>query len=184
MSYDYEQFKKDAHDILKADPGPAGREKVAARLGALLDNDDFIEAFCENARPGRHVIYEDPEQHWQLMVHRMTEAHKGVPHDHGASWAIYGQAIGHTDMSLWKRLDGEGEGSARLEKVKEYRLTRGKAGVYNGNEIHSIAYPAGAVFVRVTGCDLDQIPRLRYDLARGTAKAEQSASMLHAGTAG
>lgn len=185
MSYSYDQFRKDAHDILQADPGPAGREKVAAKLGALLDNDDFVRTYCENAKPGRQVIHEDPEQHWQLMVHYMMEGHKGVPHDHGQSWAIYGQAIKHTDMSLWRRLDGGGgEGGAKLEKVTEYRLTRGKAGVYNGHEIHSIAYPAGAVFVRVTGCDLDTIPRRRYDVASGTVKTERSASMLHAGTAG
>lgn len=185
MSYSFDQFKKDAHDLLKADPGPAGREKVAARLGALLNNDDFIRDYCEKAKPGRHVIHEDPEQHWQIMVHYMKDAHKGVPHDHGKSWAIYGQAIKHTDMSLWKRLDdGGGEGQAKLEKVKEYQLTRGKAGVYNGSEIHAIAYPAGAVFVRVTGCDLDLIPRRRYDVAQGVVRTEQSASMLHAGTSG
>jgi hypothetical protein len=88
-------------------------------------------------------------------------------------------------MSLWKRLDAGGsEGSARLEKVKEFQLTRGMSGVYNGNEIHAIAYPAGSVFVRVTGCDLDTVERLRYDVAKGTVKSEKAASLVHAGQNG
>jgi len=185
MALSYERFKTEAHDILAAEPGPKGREKVAARLGELLKNDDFIAEYCETAKPGRHVIYEDPEQRWQIMVHHMTQAHKGVPHDHGKSWAIYGQAIKHTDMSLWKRLDaGGGDGAAKLEKVKEFTLSRGDAGVYNGSEIHAIAYPAGSVFVRVTGCDLDQIERLRYNVAEGTVKTEKSATLLQHGVTG
>jgi len=185
MSYSLQDFAKDAHDILKKEPGPSGREKVAGKLSQLVKDDDFLKQYCENAKPGRHVIYEDPELHWQIMVHNMLEAHKGVPHDHGKSWAIYCQAIKHTDMSLWKRLDaGSSAGSAKVEKVKEFKLTRGVSGVYSGNEIHSIAYPAGAVFVRVTGCDLDTIERLRYDVAKGTVKAEKSATLIHAGQNG
>ena len=185
MSYTLQDFAKDAHDILKKEPGSAGREKVAGKLSQLVKDDAFLKAYCEKAKPGRHVIYEDPELHWQIMVHYMKEPHKGVPHDHGKSWAIYCQAIKHTDMSMWKRLDGGGDsGSAKLEKVKEITLTRGVSGVYNGHEIHSIAYPADAVFVRVTGCDLDTIERRRYDLAKGTVRAEKSASLVHAGQTG
>jgi hypothetical protein len=185
MSYTLQDFARDAHDILKKEPGTSGREKVADTLSRLVKDDDFLAQYCEKAKPGRHVIYEDPELGWQIMVHHMTEAHKGVPHDHGKSWAIYCQAIKHTDMSLWKRLDGGGgDGSAKLEKVKDYQLTRGVSGVYNGSEIHAIAYPAGAVFVRVTGCDLDTVERLRYDVAKGTVKSEKAASLLHAGQTG
>ena len=47
----------------------------------------------------------------------------------------------------------------------------GHAGIYQDGKIHSIDYPDNARFVRVTGTNLDQITRVRFDLATG--KVEQ-----------
>ena len=91
------------------------------------------------------------------------------PHDHGASWAIYGQAVGYTDMTEWARLDdGSAEGVAKIEKANEYRLERGDAGIFDDFKIHSISYPAGARFIRVTGVDLSTIARARFDAENNT----------------
>jgi hypothetical protein len=179
MAYTLEAFAKDAQEILSRDPGPAGREQIARKLEALLAEDSFIQKYCEGDVPkGRTVLYEDPKLGFQILRHAMATDHVGVPHDHGASWAVYGQAVKHTDMTVWKRLDdGKEPGKAKIEKDKSYRLTRGKAGVYNGADIHSIAYPAGAIFIRVTGTDLEKVERLRYDPEKGTVVAERRASM-------
>ena len=45
----------------------------------------------------------------------------------------------------------------------------GQAGIYQEGAIHSIEYPAKARFIRVTGTNLDRIPRRRFDLATGKA---------------
>lgn len=182
MAYTLEAFAKDAHDILSREPGPAGREEIARKLEALLAEDGFVAKYCEGqVPPGRTVLYEDPKLGFQILRHAMVADHTGVPHDHGKSWAVYGQAVKHTDMTVWKRLDeGTEAGKAKLEKDKSYRLTRGKAGVYNGADIHSIAYPAGAIFIRVTGTDLEKVERLRYDTDKGTVLAERRASMQNA----
>jgi hypothetical protein len=45
--------------------------------------------------PGRHTLYEDPELGFVVLSHVNAKAAKSPPHDHGASWAIYGQAL-HT----------------------------------------------------------------------------------------
>ncbi|MBV8418668.1 MAG: hypothetical protein JOZ26_01490, partial [Hyphomicrobiales bacterium] len=93
-------------------------------------------------------------------------------HDHGASWAIYGQATHYTDMIEWEREDdGRNPGEAKLKPVKKYRLLPGHAGIYQDGTIHSIDYPDYARFVRVTGTNLDKIKRVRFDLASG--KVEQ-----------
>jgi len=42
--------------------------------------------------------------------------------------------------------------------------------------IHNIEFPDGARFVRVTGTDLEKIPRLKFDQARGIAEIIESAS--------
>ena len=43
----------------------------------------------------------------------------------------------------------------------------GHAGIYQDGTIHSINYPDQARFVRVTGTNLDRIPRVSFDLASG-----------------
>lgn len=170
MGYTVEQFAADSRAILKADPGPAGRQQVIAKLKALLMEDDFVAAHCgPDARVGSNLIYEDPELGFQVLAHVMNKEYKGGPHDHGASWAIYGQAVKHTDMTEWRRTDdGSEAGKADLVIDREYRMERGDAGIFENGAIHSIAYPEGSRFIRVTGCDLSTIARGRYDADKGT----------------
>ena len=90
---------------------------------------------------------------------------------------VYGQATKHTDMTVWKRLDdGSGAGEAKLVAERTYRLEPGHAGIYDVGAIHSIDYPDKSRFVRVTGRDLDLVPRLRFDLAAGRAVTIESVS--------
>ena len=80
---------------------------------------------------------------------------------------------GHTDMTEWNRLDdGTEDGKARIETAKSYRLERGQAGIFDDHAIHSISYPAGARFVRITGVNLDTIKRGRYDPEAETVAVE------------
>jgi hypothetical protein len=80
-------------------------------------------------------------------------------------------------MTEWRRTDGKTDpGPATIEVVKQYRLEPGHAGTYDIRAIHNIEFPDGARFVRVTGTDLERIPRLKYDLAKGVAEVIESAS--------
>ena len=175
MTYRLDEFAADAHDILQRDPGPAGREALCAKLEKLLQDDDFIAAYCgPGADAGAHLIHHDPQTDINVLAHIMEKDHTGWPHDHGTSWAIYGQAVEHTDMTAWKRLDdGSEAGRGVLERGDTRRMERGAVGVFNEGAIHSIAYPAGARFVRVTGTDLSRIERLRFDPEKGTVVSER-----------
>ena len=51
-----------------------------------------------------------------------------------------------------------------VEEQETFRLSPGDAGKFEVGEIHSIHFPDGAQFVRVTGTDLDAIPTNRFDL--------------------
>ena len=114
---------------------------------------------------GLKVLYEDPELGFQILAHINDKARVSPPHDHGASWAIYGQATQYTDMIEWEREDdGADPGQAKLKPVKKYRLKPGHAGIYQDGTIHSIDYPDQARFIRVTGTNLDNIERVRFDL--------------------
>jgi predicted metal-dependent enzyme (double-stranded beta helix superfamily) len=168
MSYDLDRFIADCRSILKRDPGPKGREEVRTRLERLLADEDFVEAYCGDSVPrGLKLLYEDPELGFQILAHINDKARVSPPHDHGASWAIYGQATQYTDMVEWEREDGGKSDTAKLKPVKKYRLLPGHAGIYQDGKIHSIDYPDGARFIRVTGTNLDNIERVRFDLASG-----------------
>jgi hypothetical protein len=169
MSYDLEAFTSDCRAILERDPGPAGREQVRVKLEQLLSNKDFIEKYCgEHVPRGLTVLYEDRDLGFQVLSHINDKARVSPPHDHGASWAIYGQATHYTDMIEWEREDdGSDPGQAKLKPVKKYRLLPGHAGIYQDGRIHSIDYPDYSRFIRVTGTNLDNIDRVRFDLASG-----------------
>jgi predicted metal-dependent enzyme (double-stranded beta helix superfamily) len=168
MAYELDQFISDCRSILSQDPGPAGREKVRTQLERLLQNPDFVRRNCEEATRGLHVLYEDPELGFQVLAHINDKARVSPPHDHGDSWAIYGQATHYTDMTEWEREDGGADPAhAKLKPAKKYRLMPGHAGIYQDGKIHSIDYPDHARFVRVTGTNLDRIDRVRFDLKTG-----------------
>jgi hypothetical protein len=99
---------------------------VRVLLEKLLTN----KAFFDEALARRHRwTRASSTRTWILvsyvgMLHRQTG--EVLPHDHGSSWVIYGQAVKYTDMSEFRLLDGgNGAGEAKLEQVKSYRLEPG-----------------------------------------------------------
>jgi len=169
VPYDLDQFIADCRSLLSRDPGPVGRDQVRVQLERLLANPDFVRAYCGDDVPrGLKVLYEDPDLGFQILAHINDKARVSPPHDHGDSWAIYGQATHYTDMIEWERVDdGSDPGHARLQPTKTYRLMPGHAGIYQDGKIHSIDYPDHARFIRVTGSNLDKIKRVRFDLETG-----------------
>lgn len=172
MAYDLDQFIADCRASLSRDPGPQGREQVRLYLERLLANPDFVQEYCGDQVPrGLKVLYEDPKLGFQVLAHINDKARVSPPHDHGASWAIYGQATKYTEMTEWAREDdGSDPQHAKLKPLKKYRLNPGEAGIYQDGTIHSIDYPDYARFVRVTGTNLDKIDRIKIDLKTGTVE--------------
>jgi predicted metal-dependent enzyme (double-stranded beta helix superfamily) len=175
MAYDLDAFCRDCRAALKSDTGPSGREAVRHLLEKLLAEKEFLAEHVTTAPPGRHTLYEDPELGFVVLAHINPRGGKSPPHDHGTSWAVYGQVTEYTDMTEWHRSDGgTGPGPASIEVARKYRLEPGRAGIYDVRAIHAIDYPDGARFVRVTGTDLERVPRLKFDLAKGEAQIIES----------
>jgi len=172
MPYDLSRFIDDCRATLKRDPGPAGREKIRALLERLLQDEDFIAAHCSDSAPkGLYVLHDDAELGFQILAHINEKARASPPHDHGESWAIYGQAASYTDMTEYERVDeGADPNVAHLAVTRKYRLNPGQAGIFQDGAIHSIDYPDGSRFVRVTGTNLDRIKRASFDLKTGAVK--------------
>lgn len=165
MAYSFDEFQRDTRDALKQRPGPEARQAIRSNLERLLHNEAFVAEYCgPDAKPGIQVIHRCPDTGYNLLVHVYERGKAGPPHDHGKSWAIYGQAAGNTVMTTWKRTDnGLPTGHAELKKEKDFRLDPGMAGIFEPGDIHSIEISDGSRFVRVTGTDLNKIDTLVYN---------------------
>jgi predicted metal-dependent enzyme (double-stranded beta helix superfamily) len=175
MSYELEDFCRDCHETLARGAGRAELEIVRQSLARLLANGAFVERTCgPGAKPGLHLLYEDAELGFQVLAHINEKPRVSPPHNHGESWAVYGQATGYTDMTEFRRVDdGRDPVYAKLEVTRRYRLNPGEVGIYAGTAIHSIDYPEKSRFIRVTGTNLDRIYRDAFDLATGAIKRMQ-----------
>ena len=181
MSYSLEQFCQDCREALTSKPGREGRDAVRGKLEHLLVDDEFRTAYLgDDQEHGVKTLYEDSDMEFCVLAYLASGDRTSPPHDHGNSWAIYGQAEKHTDMKLYNRLDsGNGAGEANLEMTGEFRLNPGMAGLFDVGDIHAIDHPEGARFVRVTGTDLNHVKRLRFDETSGRAEIIEDQSVPH-----
>ena len=163
MAYTLDEFCADTRSFLKAQPLPDALAQISDRLGRLLSEPAFVAAtFSDDMPPGRRVLHHDPETDFYVLAHVQEGNKTGKPHSHGASWAVYGNARAHTEMTEWRRTNPEGEPHAVLEAASKYRLEPGDTKAYGPGVIHSTAHPEKAWVIRVTGTDLDALPRYRF----------------------
>jgi hypothetical protein len=160
MAYTLDQFCNDANAILKAQPLADALPKVAGRLSELLRNPDFVAAtFNDDMPAGRRELFHDRELDFHVLAHVQEGGKTGRPHSHGTSWAIYGNAMNLTEMTEYRRVNPESEDAVVLEPSAKYALRPGETRAYGPGVIHSTAHPHKAWVIRVTGTDLDKLPR-------------------------
>jgi predicted metal-dependent enzyme (double-stranded beta helix superfamily) len=163
MTTTLESFARECREILKADPGPAGRRKVCERLQTLLRDEQFLSKNLTEKTSERQVLYEDPELGFCILAHNYRGAKSSPPHDHGPSWAIYGQAKGETlmtDYDLVEAATPEKPGKARPKR--DYKLTPGVAHVYNEGDLHSPERKGPTQLIRIEGVNMDKVKRLKF----------------------
>lgn len=164
MSYSLNDFCSDTRSILEKRDDHGGREQIRRKLEQLLRDRDFRTEYLADDATGVSQIYADPELDFCVLTYSMTAPRTSPPHDHGESWAIYGQVAGHTDMTIWEA------GNGNVTPVRTFRLEPGQAGLFDVREIHSIEYGEGAKFVRVTGVDLSNVSRRVFDPETGAVR--------------
>jgi hypothetical protein len=163
MSLTLETFAARVRDVLRDNNNAAGRTQVAALLADALKDRQFVDSVLDDTTPERKVVYEDPQLGFCILAHRYTDARDGGPHDHGPSWAIYGQADGETVMSDWVVVEpASKEQRARVKKVREYKLTPGVAHLYNEGDIHAPSRAGASRLIRIEGVNLETVRRGSY----------------------
>jgi hypothetical protein len=159
-----ERFAKSCHDILKTDPGPAGRRKVCSLLEQALQDREFVSANVGERTPERQVIYEDAELGFCILAHNYGTAKDSPPHDHGPSWAIYGQAKGETHMTDYERIAEPADGRpGKAKPVRTYKLVPGVAHVYNERDLHSPRRDGPTQLIRIEGLNMDRVKRAKFE---------------------
>jgi hypothetical protein len=163
MGFTLETFAAACRRLLQQDPSPAGREKVRELVEQALKDKDFIAAYINDNTPERQVIYEDPELGFCVCAHVNREAREANPHDHGSSWAIYGQAFGETEMSDWEVIEPAAEGKpGKVRRARIYTLKPGMAHLYNEGCVHSPKRTNTTGLLRIEGKNTQKMKRLAY----------------------
>jgi hypothetical protein len=162
MSLTLESFAARLRAVLQQHDDPAGREQAAALLRDALRDRAFVESLFDAHSPERKIVYEDPQLGFCILAHRYTDARKGGPHDHGNSWAIYGQADGETVMSDWEVVS-----PGKVRKLREYTMKPGDAHVYNEGAVHAPTRFGPNRLVRVEGTNLENVKRGKYEVLAG-----------------
>jgi hypothetical protein len=163
MGFTLDSFASECRRILKEDPSPVGREKIRELVQDALKDKAFIASYVNDNTPDRQVIYEDPELGFCICAHVSRDAREANPHDHGSSWAIYGQAFGETEMSDWEVLEPAAEGKpGKVRRARMYTLKPGMAHIYNEGNVHSPKRVAATGLLRIEGKNTQKMTRLAY----------------------
>jgi len=161
MACTLEALANDIRTTLKAGPISQAGPKVVTFVEKALKDSDFIKANL--GRPNmktREVIFEDPETGFCVCAHTYEGAATSSAHDHGPSWAIYGQAVGVTEMTDWKiTKKGSGDDPSLVEAVRTYKLEPGMAKFYDVGAVHSPRRDSSTKLIRIEGKNLDTVKR-------------------------
>lgn len=163
MSLTLEQFVAECRRTLKADPGPKGRKEVCALVEEAVKDQEFVDRYFGPGVGQRDILYEDPDLGFCVCAHVYKDARESQPHDHGSSWAIYGQAAGETVMSDWEKVEPAGEGKlGKVRFLRSYVLKPGMAHLYNEGDLHSPRRDGPTKLLRIEGVNLDKVRRFGY----------------------
>ncbi|HWI28990.1 MAG TPA: hypothetical protein VN668_18590 [Stellaceae bacterium] len=166
MEHTIEQLAVECHRILAKEPGPGGRQQVCRLLEGVLKDESFVARHLGDHVGERQVLYEDPELGFCILAHVYTGAKSSKPHDHGPSWAIYGQARGETEMSDFTLVEPAQDGKpGKVRHVRTYKLVPGMAHLYNEGDLHSPRRIGPTRLIRVEGVNMDKVKRPAYELA-------------------
>ncbi len=159
MAYELQQLAADCRNALRRDPGRAGREEVRQHIARACTDPEFVRAHLgPDNEDVRKILFEDPELGFCILAHVNKGVANSQPHDHGPSWAVYGQVAGETEMIEWKEVS-----PGLVEKVRRYRLQPGEAVVYHEGDIHSPRRENATRLLRVEGVNMDHVGRRRFN---------------------
>jgi len=163
MTYTLSELSDDVRTLLSKSGIADCSTDVCALVSKALMDDAFAAKHLPDRSDGQHpreVLYEDPDLGFCICGHVYEGEAIGGPHDHGGSWAIYGQAEGITEMTDWKIVSpGDGDKPILVEPEKTYVLNQGDAHFYDVGKVHSPTRKTLTRLIRIEGQNLDHVTR-------------------------
>ena len=163
MPYTLSDLIVDIKEILINEKIPNGSDKICYFVSKALMDHNFISENLPDRFNGelpRQILYEDKETGFCVCGHVYDTEAIGSPHDHGPSWAIYGQASGETEMTDWEVTQDKSLDDIIYVKPKEtYIMKAGDVHFYDVGHVHSPVRKYPVRLLRIEGENLDNITR-------------------------
>lgn len=157
MTHTLASLSRACHELLAAGDTPAARRGVAEALSRALKDPAFVREVFAQTIGERSVAWQDPQLGFCILAHEYREPREGKPHDHGPSWAIYGQADGESVMNEFAVVQ-----PGRVRKLRSVTMRPGDARVYEQGEVHAVTHTGPSRLVRIEGRDLTMVKRGTY----------------------
>ena len=160
-----EVFSKSVRELLLKTPGVKGRENVRELLQHVLVDKEFTDRYVRDDQPQRTVLYHDADLGFAILAHVYHEAKQTQPHDHGVSWAIYGQVAGESLIQDWEIVEqATAEVPGKVRQNGARKLTPGVAITYNEGDIHSPSRKGPAKLIRIEGKHIQESKRFSWNI--------------------
>ncbi|MBO6783567.1 MAG: hypothetical protein JJ899_09905 [Alphaproteobacteria bacterium] len=167
MTDKIDTFAQECRDILADGATPEKLDEVRKVVEKYLKDADFVqEQLGPHFDDVRDVLYEDPDLGFCICRHVFKGYNEAPPHDHGPTWAIYGQAMGTTTMTEFKMVEPpQGGTPGKVEPTKTYDLEPGMAVAYPTGALHSPKREGDTRLIRMEGRDVTKLSRDAYAIA-------------------
>lgn len=167
MSQNIETFAEECRNILQNGSDETNLDQVRRVVEKYLVDDEFISTHLgPDNQDNRKVLYEDPDLGFCICSHLFKGANEAPPHDHGNTWAIYGQVSNQTVMTEFEQIEPpQGDKPGKVKPVKSYDLNPGMAVAYPTGRLHSPKRTSDTRLIRIEGKDLMTVSRDAYEAA-------------------
>lgn len=150
--------------ILSNHSATDGAEELCELVSKVLTDKDFVETYLPDREVGEHprkILYEDPTIGFCVCGHVYGDAAIGKPHDHGTGWALYGQAVGNTEMTEWEIVSSDNMASPKklVCPEKTYVMRPGDTKFYGIGVVHSPKRLSPTKILRIESQNLDHVIR-------------------------
>lgn len=169
MSYSLDDLVGDIRASLSKSAIDACAKDVCGHVSKALLDPDFVSEHLPDRvgkQQPRAVLWEDRDLGFCVCGHVYAGPAESGPHDHGPSWAIYGQAEGQTEMTDWQIVKpGNGADASLVEADQTYTLNPGDAHFYDVGAVHSPKRSGPTRLLRIEGANLDNVTRSNIEKA-------------------
>jgi predicted metal-dependent enzyme (double-stranded beta helix superfamily) len=181
-TYTFERFIADVRQVFASSKDPRSQaQSVVRHMKELLAVPGWIEEKADlpaKGGYGRLDLYVDEEYEHpgpgflamcavQPTGSLASKAPGTSPHDHGASWVVYGVYKGAIRQTKWRWVYPEGTWtSPELKPVEQFVQKKGEIAFFLPGEIHLTlnVVDERSLVLRLEAQNLDRVARHRYDL--------------------